>query len=140
MARAAEHTIREDLGRGLNLRQLLVAAYLFLLVGWPLWRVVQETFLSGENYLVSALQDPTIQHALQVTLAAAAWAVALNTVFGITLGILLVRYEFPGRRLLSSLLDLPISVSPVVVGLALLLAYGLSTGCSAVRWPRPECG
>lgn len=120
----AEGTIRDDLGRGLNLRQLLVVVYLFLLVGWPLWRVVQETFFSGENYLVSALQDPTIQHALQVTLAATAWAVVLNTVFGITVGILLVRYEFPGKRALSALLDLPTSVSPIIVGLSLLLAYG----------------
>ena len=120
----AEGTIRDDLGRGLNLRQLLVVVYLFLLVGWPLWRVVQETFFSGENYLVSALQDPTIQHALQVTVAATAWAVVLNTVFGITVGILLVRYEFPGKRALSALLDLPTSVSPIIVGLSLLLAYG----------------
>lgn len=121
---AAEGAIREDLGRGLNLRQLIVVIYLVLLVGWPLWRVVQETFFSGQNYLISALQDPAIQHALQVTVAATAWAVALNTVFGITLGILLVRYEFPGRRALSALLDLPTSVSPIVVGMALLLAYG----------------
>lgn len=122
--RPAEDVIRDDVGAGLNLRQLVVVIYLFFLVGWPLWRVVQETFFAGENYLVSALQDPAIQHALQVTLFAAVWAVVLNTVFGITLGILLVRYEFPGKRLLSSLLDLPMSVSPVVVGLALLLAYG----------------
>lgn len=121
---AAEGAIREDLGRGLDLRQLIVVIYLVLLVGWPLWRVVQETFFSGQNYLISALQDPAIQHALQVTVAATAWAVALNTVFGITLGILLVRYEFPGRRALSALLDLPTSVSPIVVGMALLLAYG----------------
>ena len=76
MAETAPHdAIRDDLGRGLNLRQLIVVVYLFLLVGWPLWRVVQETFFSGENYLVSALQDPAIQYALQVTLAATAWAV-----------------------------------------------------------------
>lgn len=109
---------------GTYVRVSLVGLYLFLLVGWPLWRVVQETFFAGENHLVSALSDPDIQHAIQVTLAASAWAVVLNTVFGVTLGILLVRHEFPGKRLLSALLDLPVSVSPVVVGLALLLAYG----------------
>lgn len=109
---------------GRALRPVLVFIYLFLLVGWPMWMVVQETFFAGENQLASALQDPAVQSALQITLTAAAWAVVLNTVFGITLGILLVRYEFPGKRLLSALLDLPISVSPVVVGLALLLAYG----------------
>ncbi|EXF24065.1 sulfate ABC transporter [Nesterenkonia sp. AN1] len=102
----------------------VVIAYLFFLVGWPLWMVVQETFLSGENHLVSTLQDPAVRSALRVTLAAAAWAVVLNTVFGITLGILLVRHDFPGKRLLGLFVDLPIAVSPIVVGLALLLAYG----------------
>jgi sulfate transport system permease protein len=53
----------------------------------------------------------------------ALWAVAINTVFGVTISILLVRYEFPGKRALSALLDVPLSVSPVVVGLAILLVY-----------------
>lgn len=113
-----------QISAGQILRPVIACTYLIALVGWPMWMVVQRTFFAGENYLLSALQDPAIQSAVQVTLAAAAWAVALNTVFGLTLGILLVRFEFPGKRLLSALLDLPISVSPVVVGLALLLAYG----------------
>src|SRR5690606_29232534 len=48
----------------------------------------------------------------------------INTVFGVGMSLLLVRYEFPGKRLLSALVDLPLAVSPVVVGLALVLAYG----------------
>src|SRR5690554_2876651 len=48
----------------------------------------------------------------------------LNTVFGVGISILLVRYRFPGKRVLSALLDLPLSVSPVVVGLAIVLVYG----------------
>ena len=47
----------------------------------------------------------------------------INLVFGLTISILLVRYDFPGKRLLSALLDVPLSVSPVVVGLALVLVY-----------------
>ena len=53
----------------------------------------------------------------------AVWAVVINTVFGVGISLLLVRYEFPGKRVLSALLDVPLSVSPVVVGLALLLVY-----------------
>jgi sulfate transport system permease protein len=53
----------------------------------------------------------------------AIWAVIINLVFGVTISILLVRHEFPGKRALSALIDLPMSVSPVVVGLALLLVY-----------------
>ena len=51
-------------------------------------------------------------------------AVVINTVFGVGMSLLLVRYEFPGKRLLSALIDLPLSVSPIVVGLALVLVYG----------------
>ena len=50
-------------------------------------------------------------------------AVLINLVFGLTISILLVRYDFPGKRVLSALLDVPLSVSPVVVGLALVLVY-----------------
>jgi sulfate transport system permease protein len=51
-------------------------------------------------------------------------ATAINTVFGVGVSLLLVRSEFPGKRVLSSLIDLPLSVSPIVVGLALVLVYG----------------
>ena len=50
-------------------------------------------------------------------------AVVINLVFGVGMSLLLVRYEFPGKRVLSALIDLPLSVSPVVVGLALVLVY-----------------
>jgi len=51
-------------------------------------------------------------------------AVAISTVFGVGMALLLVRYEFPGKRLLSAFIDLPLAVSPVVVGLSLVLVYG----------------
>ena len=47
----------------------------------------------------------------------------INLVFGVGMSLLLVRYEFPGKRVLSALIDLPMAVSPVVVGLSLLLVY-----------------
>ncbi|WP_258934444.1 hypothetical protein [Nesterenkonia pannonica] len=118
----------------------LVVAYVFLLVAWPLWMVIEETFLSGENYVAIALSDPTLRRAIGVTLAASACAVVLNTVFGVGLGILLVRHRFPGRRLLSALTDLPASVSPIVVGLALLLAYGPVNGVLGAPLADAGCG
>src|SRR5205807_6270188 len=51
-------------------------------------------------------------------------AVVLNTVFGVLVAVLVVRHEFPGKRLLNAFIDLPLAVSPVVVGLALILVYG----------------
>ena len=71
----------------------------------------------------TALGDPDVTHALWLTLRVSVIAVAINLVFGVGMSLLLVRYDFPGKRLLSALIDLPLSVSPVVVGLALVLVY-----------------
>ena len=73
--------------------------------------------------LQAALVDPDVQNALKLTVEVAFWAVVINLVFGVGISLLLVRFEFPGKRVLSALIDLPMSVSPVVVGLALLLVY-----------------
>lgn len=113
---------------GTYVRRVLVIAYLFLLVVWPLTLVVLHTFDGGLTNLRDALGDADVVFALQMTVYVAVWAVVINTVFGVGISLLLVRYEFPGRRTLSALVDLPLSVSPVVVGLALLLAYGGTDG------------
>lgn len=120
--------IREPRTTGTYVRRILVIGYLFLLVVWPLTLVVLHTFDGGLTNLRDALGDPDVVFALRMTVYVAVWAVVLNTVFGVGISLLLVRYEFPGRRTLSALVDLPLSVSPVVVGLALLLAYGGNEG------------
>ncbi len=113
---------------GTYVRRLVVAAYLFMLVVWPVALVVRHTFEGGLDNLQTALGDPVVTSALRLTVVVAVWAVLINTVFGVGISMLLVRHEFPGRRVLSALVDLPLSVSPVVVGLALLLAYGGANG------------
>jgi sulfate transport system permease protein len=102
----------------------IVVAYLSLLVAWPVSLVAKNTFADGFTEIRSILEDPDVTHALRLTVQVAITAVVINTVFGVGISILLVRYEFPGKRLLSPLIDLPLSVSPVVVGLALILVYG----------------
>lgn len=101
-----------------------VTVYLLLLVGWPVSLVAANTFADGFDALRGALSDPAVLSALRLTVVVALWAVVLNTVFGVGVSLLLTRSTFPGQRLLSILLDLPLSVSPVVVGLALILTYG----------------
>lgn len=101
-----------------------MAAYLFLLVAWPVSLVAKNTFANGLTDLRAILDEPDVTHALGLTVRVAVIAVVLNTVFGVGMSILLVRYEFPGKRLLSALVDLPLAVSPIVVGLALILVYG----------------
>jgi sulfate transport system permease protein len=91
---------------------------------WPVALVAQATFADGVGPVLDALSQPDVVFAFQLTLVVAFWAVVINTVFGVGISLLLVRYTFPGRRALSALVDLPLSVSPIVVGLALLLVYG----------------
>lgn len=104
--------------------RFLVTGYLFLLVAWPVSLVVKSTFADGLDDIRGILEDPDVVHALRLTVLVAVIAVVINTVFGVGISLLLVRYEFPGKRLLSALIDLPLSVSPIVVGLSLVLVYG----------------
>lgn len=108
--------------------RVIVIAYLFMLVVWPVALVARQTFAEGLDPVFAALTHPEVIFAFQLTLVVAFWSVLINTVFGVGISLLLVRYTFPGRRILSALIDLPLSVSPVVVGLALLLVYGGTKG------------
>lgn len=109
-------------------RRFAAVAYLALLVVWPVSLVVQRTFADGLTSLRKVFADPVATHALKLTVIVSIVAVLCNLVFGVGMALLLVRYRFPGRRLLSALVDLPLSVSPVVVGLALVLVYNPRTG------------
>ncbi|MET3961343.1 sulfate transport system permease protein [Marmoricola sp. OAE513] len=110
------------------LLRLLVIGYLALIVAWPLVLVVTHTFEGGTSVLTGIFDDPDLVLALELSAKAAVAATLINTVFGVVVSILLVRYEFPGKRLLSALIDLPLAISPIVVGLALTLVYGGRNG------------
>jgi sulfate transport system permease protein len=104
--------------------RVVALLYLLFLLVLPVGLIAWRTFSHGLGPFFHALSTPSAVHAIEVTLSAALWAVVANTVFGIGAAILLVRHEFPGKRILSALIDLPLAVSPVVVGLALILIYG----------------
>ncbi len=108
--------------------RVLVVGYLFLLVIWPVVLVAQKTFAHGLAPVIDAMRQPEVIFAFQLTLSAAFWAVVINTIFGVGISLLLVRYTFPGRRALNALVDLPLAVSPIVVGLSLVLVYSGRTG------------
>ncbi|HEX5086968.1 MAG TPA: sulfate ABC transporter permease subunit [Nocardioides sp.] len=103
--------------------RVIVVGYLFFLVAWPSSLIVSRAFEGGIEGFKEALSDPDVIHALQLSLTVAVCAVVINLVFGVGMSMLLVRYEFPGKRVLSALIDLPLAVSPIVVGLALVLVY-----------------
>jgi sulfate/thiosulfate transport system permease protein len=110
-------------GSKLGLRAVALG-YLLLILLAPLGMVFYRTFQSGLHPVWQALSDPNTVHAFEVTLEATAIAVPLNTVFGILCGLAIVRRRFPGKGLLNAFVDLPLAVSPVVIGLALYLLYG----------------
>jgi sulfate transport system permease protein len=105
------------------LRAVALIYLLFLLV-LPVGLIGWRTFEHGLAPVGRALSSPSAVHAFEVTLSVAFWAVLANTVFGVGTALLLVRGRFPGKRVLGALIDLPLAVSPVVVGLALILVYG----------------
>jgi sulfate/thiosulfate transport system permease protein len=111
------------MGSKLGLR-LAALGYLALLLAIPLGLVLYRTFEHGIAAAVDSLTSADGAHAFWLTLEITAIVVPLNTIFGVMTALLLARKRFPGRALLSGLVDLPFAVSPVVVGLALLLVYG----------------
>src|SRR6478752_2944122 len=83
-----------------------------------------RAFDRGAGHLWDSLTDPNTVHAFKITLEIAAIAVPLNTVFGVVCALAIVRRRFPGAGIVNALVDLPLAISPVVVGLALFLLYG----------------
>ena len=108
--------------------RVVTIGYVFMLVAWPTAMVFKNTFSEGWGTVRDAFADPAVTSALMLTARLAVVAVLINLVFGVTISLLLVRYEFPGKRVLSTLIDVPLAISPVVVGLALLLVYNGQDG------------
>jgi sulfate/thiosulfate transport system permease protein len=98
--------------------------YLFALLAAPVGLVFFRTFEHGLGPAWEAVTTPEAQHAFWMTILMVIVAVPANTVFGVITAILLVRHRFPGKALLNTAIDLPFAVSPVVIGLALILVYG----------------
>lgn len=94
----------------------------FLLL--PLIAVLIEAFRKGFETYISALVDPEALSAIQLTLIAAAIAVPLNLVFGVCAAWSIAKFEFRGKHLLITLIDLPFSISPVIAGLIYVLVFG----------------
>jgi sulfate transport system permease protein len=106
------------------LMRLVAIGYLALLLVIPVGIVFFRTFEHGFGPFWDAVTSAGALHAFRLTVEIAIFAVIGNTIFGLTAAILIARYRFPGRTALNAFIDLPLAVSPVVVGLALILVYG----------------
>jgi len=98
--------------------------YLAVLLVAPIGFVFWRTFEHGVGPAWDAVTTPDALHALKVTLILTAIAVPANTIFGVLCALAIVRHRYPGAGIVNAVVDLPLALSPVVVGLALLVLYG----------------
>src|SRR6266496_18621 len=98
--------------------------YLAVLLLTPVALVFYRAFEHGFGHAWDAVTSHAALHALELTLLIAAIAVPANTIFGLVLALALVRGRFPGRGVVNAIVDLPLALSPIVVGLSLFLLYG----------------
>jgi len=128
LRRAATAKSQRSIEEPLLVRWLLIAtAVLFLAVFLvlPLANVFAQAFAKGWDFYVQSLQDPDTMAALKLTLQVAAICVPLNLLFGIAAAWAIAKFQFRGKSLLVTLIDLPFSVSPVVAGLLFVILFGL---------------
>jgi sulfate transport system permease protein len=115
--------LRTSAGPRIGLR-VVALLYVGVLVLVPMVFIFWQTFKSGLGDFFDTFKDDNTIHAFRLSLEIAIWAVVINTIFGIAVALLLSRHRFWGRGVLSAFVDLPVSISPIVVGLALILVYG----------------
>ncbi len=107
-----------------------VAFFLLMLV-LPLFEVLYRALADGLESYGAALTAKNTLSALKVTLIATVIAVAVNTIFGVVASWLVTKFDFRGKNVLSTLIDIPFSISPVIAGLAYIMTFG-RTG-----WAKP---
>lgn len=127
IAVAGEAPARLDQHRWTPTRLVIVGAvvlYLVIVLVLPLMALVVETVRAGIPAVAEALRTRDATFAMVQSLWLTLIAVAVNTVLGVAIALVLVRQRFPGRRMLDALIDLSLAVSPVMIGLAFLLILG----------------
>jgi sulfate/thiosulfate transport system permease protein len=97
--------------------------YLALILVAPVGLIFWRAFEHGLHPFWTAISNPTAAHALKLTLEIAVIAVPANAIFGVACSLAIVRHRIPGMGLVNAVVDLPMALSPVVVGLALYLLY-----------------
>jgi len=102
----------------------IALGFIVLFLCLPLALVITKAFAQGWQAYWAALTEPDAQAAIRLTLWTAALTVPINTVFGVTAAWAITRFEFTGKSLLTTLIDLPFSVSPVISGVIFVLLFG----------------
>jgi len=127
MGRGASGKSRARIGEPAIVRWLLIGvtlAYLGLVLVVPLAAVFTHAFEKGVGAYLEAVREPDAWAAIRLTLLAAGIAVPLNVVFGLAASWAIAKFQFPGKNVLITLIDLPFAVSPVISGLIFVLLFG----------------
>lgn len=98
--------------------------FLFVMLVLPLCYIISVAFGSGIKVYLSTITDTYTLKALKLTLIATIWALLVNSFFGLSAAWCLTRFQFKGKNIISTLIDLPLTISPVIAGLVFLLTYG----------------
>ena len=102
----------------------LAASFLFVMLIMPLILVAKEALSKGVDFYFAALMDEFALKALYLTIEATILALVLNTIFGLASAWLLTKFDFRGKTILGSLIDLPFAISPVIAGLFFIMLFG----------------
>lgn len=98
--------------------------FLVVMLIFPLIYIIATAFREGYHAYIAALTDSYARKAVWLTIKASLWAVVLNTIFGICAAWCITKFSFKGKKLISTLIDLPLTVSPVIAGLIYVLTFG----------------
>lgn len=102
----------------------ITVLFIFIMLVVPLVSAMASALKEGFGFYLKAVSTEYVVSALKVTLIATIFAVVINTFFGICAAWLLTRFSFKGKQILATLIDIPFSISPVIVGLAYLMTFG----------------
>lgn len=100
------------------------ALFLFVMLVLPLCYIIYTSLADGFSKFWSSVSDPYTVKAMKLTIVATLWSLGVNTVFGLCAAWCLTRFEFKGKKVIAALIDLPLTISPVIAGLVFLLTYG----------------
>lgn len=118
-----------------NICVLITVVFIIVMLILPLFSIIVSSLKEGAGFYIKAVTTSYVLSALKVTFIATFVALFINTLFGIIAAWVLTRFDFKGKQVLATLIDIPFSISPVIVGLAFLMTFGrLGFFYPVIRW------
>lgn len=118
-----------------NICVLITVVFITVMLILPLFFIIVSSLKEGVGFYIKAVTTSYVLSALKVTFIATFVALVINTLFGIIAAWVLTRFDFKGKQVLATLIDIPFSISPVIVGLAFLMTFGrLGFFYPVIRW------